>query len=771
MKYVTFFDEKIFENDVAQLGGKGAGLKQMTLLGLPVPPGFTILVSAWKEFDETGKISIRIKREIIDAVRKLEKNIGSEFAIGNAPFFVAVRSGAKFSMPGMMDTVLNVGINCRNKGDAINKLLNSITSVFKSWNNPSAVSYRQQYGISDDLGTAVTVQMMVFGNRPNSGAGVVFTRDTNNGENILIGDFGQEMQGEEIVAGKEKLQTLNMELFKATFPKQYAELYEYCEILEKKYKDVQDIEFVIENGKLWLLQTRNAKRTSLANVKISHDLWKGKIISKEECLARITEHDVEILTRPRFNPEQEKKAMKKNLIGKGIMACPGNMTGRLVVDVNKITSEMEKGQKVILLSEYLDPNDISLISKASGIITMKGTPSSHIALILRSVGIPSIVGCSRLSNITEGMDISINADLGNVYVGRMELIETPILKEELKALIDEKLTDTGKGSWVDALYEDKKAPDFRKLINDTSDFAKHIEKKWQSPKAHVIELLNHVFKEGIFFYNSELFRSTDLIGIRKAAKKLFDKKYVTFLRTCYNPHPLYSTPYSAEIASEEGLEKFLTNENFPGKYGGYPLWLKDKRLEAIEVVCEPAGKLDLKLYPEHFACTVLCQRGKVSTLEINLSLGHPHLREFENITKRELITISIALNELSQYKWGDISYHIGSKFIDQEKAKKIQYNNSKFSLKELIERDALPDLDYRLIIKNDVLQLIDSVLAKIKEMWQPPYYLPYKMACMDSVADLSILEAQGRFKNGKLIWFKVYGAKGTEERAYLKNIK
>jgi pyruvate,orthophosphate dikinase len=520
-KYVYLFDEGNGEmKDL--LGGKGAGLAEMTKLGLPVPPGFTITTEVCNEYDVTKKeLPAGVEEQIKDALQSLEKKVGKTFGGSKNPLLLSVRSGAKVSMPGMMDTILNLGLNdqtvqvlaeatgnerfaldCYRRfiqmygeivlnvefnrfEDALEKnkrryrveydhelqaehlkkvldeykeiiksstgsefpqepmeqLNKAVMAVFESWNNPRARVYRKVNKIPDDLGTAVNVQAMVFGNTgENSGTGVAFTRDPATGENVIFGEYLINAQGEDVVAGIRTPQPISK--LQEEMPEAFEQFKNTCSLLEKHYRDLQDIEFTIEQGKLYLLQTRSGKRTAAASVKIAVDMVKEDLISKEEALLRV-------------NPEQLNQVLHKRLdtkiqfyvLAKGLPASPGAASGYVVFDANEAERCGQNGDKVILVRMETTPDDIHGLIMAQGVLTSRGGMTSHAAVVARGMGKPCVCGCEALNidykakkmtvgelEIKEGDLITIDGSTGQVILGDIPLI-APEMGEELRLLL------------------------------------------------------------------------------------------------------------------------------------------------------------------------------------------------------------------------------------------------------------------------------------------------------------------------------------------------
>lgn len=489
------------------LGGKGANLAEMTNIGLPVPPGFTITTETCNEYTKLGKLPDGLWEDVLAALADVEKDMGKKLGDSKNPLLVSVRSGAKFSMPGMMDTVLNLGLNEESlkgiiaasknerfaydayrrflmmfsdivlsgdypklkkenfevifdelkekKGakfdtevdanglkelvekykvyfkkitgndfpqDPMEQLRLAIIAVFKSWNNDRAIIYRNREKISHDLGTAVNVQCMVFGNMGDDcGTGVAFTRNAATGENKLFGEFLKNAQGEDVVAGvrtPEEIDQLANE-----FPAIFDQFVKIAHTLEDHYKDMQDIEFTIEKGRLFILQCRNGKRTGVAAVKIAIDMVNEGRIDKEEALMRVPPVALEQLLHPRI---KSSKGVKE--IAKGLNAGPGGASGQVALDTPTAVAMAKEGKKVILVRKETNPDDLGGMLAAKGVLTSLGGRTSHAALIARQYGIPTVCGCGAVKiddekrqftvnglTIKEGDVISIDGTLGLVY--------------------------------------------------------------------------------------------------------------------------------------------------------------------------------------------------------------------------------------------------------------------------------------------------------------------------------------------------------------------
>ena len=490
------------------LGGKGANLAEMTKIGLPVPQGFTISTEACTQYYEDGRrINDGIQKEILEYIDKMEKITGKKFGDKENPLLVSVRSGARASMPGMMDTILNLGLNeevvevlatksgnprwaydCyrrfiqmfsdvvmevgkkyfekliddmkEKKGvtqdveltaDDLKKLANqfkaeykkqigkdfptdpkeqlfeAVKAVFRSWDNPRANIYRMDHDIPYSWGTAVNVQMMAFGNMgDNCGTGVAFTRNPATGEKGLMGEFLTNAQGEDVVAGVRT--PMPIEQMKKVFPAVYEQFQEVCKILENHYRDMQDMEFTVENEKLYMLQTRNGKRTAAAAIKIACDLIDEGMITEQQALMQIDAKSLDMLLHPQFDPKALKEADKKNVVGKGIAASPGAAAGQIVFTAEDAVIQGKKGKKVVLVRLETSPEDIEGMKYAQGILTVRGGQTSHAAVVARGMGTCCVSGCGDIKMdeenkkftlagkvFKEGDGISLDGSTGNIY--------------------------------------------------------------------------------------------------------------------------------------------------------------------------------------------------------------------------------------------------------------------------------------------------------------------------------------------------------------------
>ncbi|WP_207205220.1 pyruvate, phosphate dikinase [Methanolobus psychrotolerans] len=531
-KFVYFFGNEETEGKNSMkdlLGGKGANLAEMSNLGIPVPPGFTITTEVCLLYLEKGFYPTEVIDQINSSISKLEKVTGKKFGDNDNPLLLSVRSGARVSMPGMMDTVLNLGLNddtvaglakktgnerfaydsyrrfltmfgdvvlniehhkfesalsAKKNGlhvtldtdlnaDALKELVDTfksiirdaigtdfpqdprkqlqmaIDAVFNSWNNQRAITYRRLNGIPGEWGTAVNVQSMVYGNMGDtSGTGVAFTRDPATGDHRFFGEYLMNAQGEDVVAGIRTPKTI--ETLEKTMPEAYAKLEEIYKKLEKHFKDMQDIEFTIEEGNLYMLQTRAGKRTAAAALKIAVDMVNEGLIDKRTALMRVAPEQIDRLLHPTIDPQAEYE-----VLATGLPASPGAAVGKVVFTAEHAEEMAKNNKKVILVRTETSPEDIGGMDAAQGILTVRGGMTSHAAVVARGMGKPCVAGCGAVSidmasstftvydvTVKEGDYVTIDGTTGNLIIGKVDLI-TPGVSGELEILL----------SWADEVRE------------------------------------------------------------------------------------------------------------------------------------------------------------------------------------------------------------------------------------------------------------------------------------------------------------------------------
>ena len=497
-RYIYAFDEAS-EGGRELLGGKGIGLAEMTQLGVPVPAGFTITTDACRAYMRDGGFPAGLDEEIEDQIARLEEKAAKRFGDPDDPLLVSVRSGAAVSMPGMMDSILNVGLNdvsvgglARSTGnegfardcyrrliqmfgetvdgvahdrfspddtveharevyvaeaardfpqDAREQLRRAIVAVFESWNSPRAQVYRRTYEIPDDMGTAVSVVQMVFGNKGDTSAtGVCFTRNPSTGEQGVYGEYLVNAQGEDVVAGVRTPQPV--EEMAKRLPDAYEQLLETMTRLEHHYRDMQDIEFTVEEGHLYLLQTRSAKRTAAAALKTAVDMTAEGLISRDEAISRIDPAQLDQLLHPMLDPKA-----KFEVAARGLNASPGAASGKIVLDADTAVERGKGGESVILVRWETTPDDIHGLIQSKGVLTAHGGMTSHAAVVARGMGKPCVAGCEGLEidvatkevtlgghTLHEGDVITIDGGTGRVIIGEVRLVP-PAINEDFETVL------------------------------------------------------------------------------------------------------------------------------------------------------------------------------------------------------------------------------------------------------------------------------------------------------------------------------------------------
>lgn len=729
-KWVYLFKEgSASQKDL--LGGKGANLCEMTNIGLPVPPGLTVTTEACTEFYVQGeKLSDEIINQIKSALKTLEEQTGKKFGDVANPLLVSVRSGAKFSMPGMMDTILNLGLNDNTVeglaektgnlrfaydsyrrfiqmfGDVVlgihkykfdnildgtkekngykydteltaedlkyiaaefkkvyteetntdfpqdpeKQLLMAVEAVFRSWNNPRAITYRNLYDIPHNIGTAVNVQSMVFGNMGDtSGTGVAFTRNPSTGEKRVFGEFLINAQGEDVVAG---IRTpLTIDKLNEVMPDIYKQFIEAAHTLEQHYRDMQDIEFTIEQGKLYFLQTRSGKRTADAALRAAVEMVDEELITKKDAVMRVDPKSLDQLLHPKFDPEDLKKSTP---IAKGLPASPGAATGKIFFNADDAVAAANKGEAAILVRKETSPEDIEGMNKAKGILTSRGGMTSHAAVVARGMGKCCVAGCESVhvdeakkvmtvkgEVYQEGDYISLDGSTGSVYKGKIKTVEANLSgnfgklmewADEFRKLGIRTNADTPKDSETAVkfgaegiglcrtehmFFEESRIFSVRKMI--ISDTVEQREKAL----AEILPMQKNDFK-GIF----------KVMGIRPVTIRLLDPPLHEFIPTEEEDIEALAkdmdVPVSKLKETIHGLQEF---NPMLGHRGcrlaiSYPEIAKMQTRAIIEAAIEVSGEENITIVPEIMVPLV----GKKEELEILRKL----IIEVAEKTKKEM---------------------------------------------------------------------------------------------------------------------------------------
>jgi len=764
-KHVYAFGRKTDGNATMRelLGGKGANLAEMASIGLPVPPGFTISTEVCTYFyDHERQYPKSLNKEVRDAIKQIESQLGKRFGARNNPLLVSVRSGARDSMPGMMDTILNLGLNdetveglaevsgnprfawdCyrrfiqmygdvvmgvqarseeedepfhqvlerlkdsvgvqndseltvddlrelvkrykalisrRTKStfpqDVMEQLWGAVGAVFGSWKNERAILYRQQYGIPAEWGTAVNIQAMVFGNAGDTSAtGVAFTRDPANGEKVFYGEYLINAQGEDVVAGVRTPHPIAH--MKKSMPKSFKDLEKVRSKLEGHFKDMQDFEFTIENGRLFILQTRNGKRTGLAAVRIAVEMQGERLMSQETALLKIPAESIDSLLVPVFDPKALKAA---TVIAKGLPAGPGAATGRIAFTAAAAEAETRKGNKVVLCRTETSPDDLKGMLHSQGILTSRGGVSSHAALVARQLGKVCVCGAGDINInyekrtltagkvvLKEGDYISIDGSTGAIYKGMIESADS-----EVKRVLEGSLKP--KSSYTYELFQTvmRWADKHRSLKIRTNADTPSMAKQAVAFGAEGIGLCRteHMFFDGDRIdYMRQMILAVDEVQRRSALKKLlpFQRKDFVGLFKAMDGRPvtirLLDPPLHEFLPHDDVVRRQLAEKL------GVPFDFVIERIKALHEENPMLGCRGCRLgilYPEItemqtraiFEAAALVLKGK-RKVKVNPEIMIP-LVGFREELADQLRTVHRVANEVMKAKKVKIKYIVGT---------------------------------------------------------------------------------------------------------------
>ncbi|MBU0975834.1 MAG: PEP/pyruvate-binding domain-containing protein [Patescibacteria group bacterium] len=821
--YTFSLSDKTSKLDPFLLGNKGRNLCDLKRMNIQVPQGFVITTDSWREFTLTDKITAQISKSISNSLTLLEDETDKKFGDRKKPLIISTRSSSRYSMPGILDTILNIGINDENVkdladlvgeytaydsyrrliqmfgtsisdvaphkfGEVLEKkkktgnkralsiaeikeviqdfkaILRKVTgmdfpqnpgiqleiaikSIFQSWNKHGAVTYRRYNAIPNDIGTAVIIQQMVFGNASRSGSGVYFTRDPNTGSSEPLVEYLDKIQGEDIVGGLHDAEKSS----EIPSGKLSSELSEIGSKLERHYQKPQDIEFTIEKGQLWILQTRELRMTGQAALSVAADMLDEEILTENEAVRLIKDSHVKQITQSQIFPIPDLEPFLE-----GIPASPGASSGNLT-----LSTEAEKLKNGIFIANHIDPNDLETIYKSNGIITTLGGAASHMAIIMRAAGKPGIVGASDISIdmkkrkitnregkvVKEGAPITLDGSLGMAFNGNLQITKTPNLNPRAKKLLAFRKKILGNSPWAVAAY---KAP---KLYR-RSMFLKKIQNiikasKWKSPKSKTMEVLNILFDENTIIRNY-LVSPDNTKEMRRLLERSISRGYDPSPRTTHYPEKLFSSPWASGPHKISEIDDFIYGD-FPGKYKGFKEWKKDKNLEAVVICEEFPGKVDERNKREHFVFTVSTHLSSPPKVLVSINRYVFHLRSFERAKKGDIILIEASINQ-------DSADYLGAIYVIS-KGEKYEYTDFVNNI-ELQKAD--PDL----------ITIVRQIKRKVfNEWWKPPIALPHMLSALDDAMGLSALEGQGRITNGKIVWCKIYGAKGYEEKEKVRNFR
>jgi phosphohistidine swiveling domain-containing protein len=677
--------------------------------------------------------------------------------------------------------------------DPYQQLRLAIEGVFNSWEKEGARSYRKFSGIPDSAGTAVVIQRMVFGNMMNSGTGVLFTRNPRTGSSKPYIEFLACAQGEDVVGGLRSPVKVN-KLAKIIGDQLYEKLIKYGRKLEKHYQQPQDIEFTIEDGKLWILQTRGLKLGSNAAFKVTSDMIDEGIITENEAVRLIRHEHISQVTSNTIRSSENQKA----LFAEGIPASVGAAKGHIALSPQQARENSKKGLDTILVTNHIDPNDVDTLLKNNGVVTALGGAASHMAIIMRAANVPGIVGASDIKidfknkivvneagdELAEGDMITINGSSGKIFKGEFEIEKARPLNEAESRILDIKEDILGESPWSSACYKVSRRFQRRsqlKLIRKTLDTS-----RWKSRKSQIIELISKTLPPQATM-QPILFDPGNTSAIREEMEKVLDEGFLNAPRSTHYPEKLSKTPWAFGPNNKEDIDEFLFGD-YGGKYGGLRKWKEDKTLEAVVVSREPQEKHP-DFAKEHFVFTVSFLEANPPKVIISINMNTLHLRSFERADKNQVVMLEGVVNQDSPNYLGKNNLKVSAGHILDEAAKQIIDGSEDFGLlresikdsnattstvaqflAEQITKGRIQPLFYKKLIKPDVIAVIQAVKEKVfKDWWNPPIALPHLMSALDDELGLNVLEGQGRLKNSEVTWIKVYGTKGGEEKIRVEN--
>jgi phosphohistidine swiveling domain-containing protein len=725
----------------------------------------------------------------------------------------------------LVDTMRNLlqdklgGVIAAQIENADDQLALAIRMVWESWNRSSLHAYRRSLGVGVDLGTAVVVQMMVLGNKgPSSGSGVVFSRDLMTGKS-LAGSFKFRSQGEEIVSGESSGQDSLNALAQGN-KKLFSALKRNVELLEGEFKNPLDIEFTIEDGKLWFLQARAAPLSDRAMIEFVVSVVEGQLgwsLSQREAVERIRPSLMERLYLPTFSRRAIQDATKRGLLlTKGVPASPGVAVGRIVVNRETANRYAREKKPFIWVRDALDPKEHQVMRLAAGVISIRSSVGSHGAIMANVLKRPCLVGCERIEEVNEegryviidgqrfqedeGTEISVDAMRGDVFVGVLPTEASgpfPALKvfEKWWDTYDGTQDNTGLITRDDGRphspWGNGTRPDTFHLVDEFRQQARdYLQRKgWNTEKAQVVEVMQLVpeemrIKQVVVDATDRELLSQILRDVIKTKRPDGTPLYWNGPRTALGPGAEGVSPWQMGMKTEEQIDAFLTQRNFQGvaraKSGGYPRWIAPDPTDPwksppaqIIVMYDPAEKGVEEFEAEHFVCNVSC-RSNPDEVSVDINLGTAQLRSFENIKPEKLVRLSMELNPAIQDYRGRRRLIFGRGYWNIEMVahlpefKALSLEQLKVEIEERMTNGDLSDATLEALVGARNLKIARYVEGQVFGEWWTKYQLPYRMRALDEVFSLQVLEIQGRADtSGDIIWFLVYDAKGRDEKKTL----
>lgn len=857
MKIYNFDTQEDVTSDI--IGGKALSLVQMTRMGLNVPFGFAISSDLWKLYQQNNGLTEDIKQNILMSLNEIEKRTGQTFGDATNPLIVSARSGAKFSMPGMMETILDIGITPENLPALISKLgkqaalssyqqflrmfghsvleidhkhfseielqlvgsdseenllqkkvelftkvindhhgvsLNNpheilflcIQAVLDSFSSQGAIEYRNMAGIPHDIGTAVIVQRMVFGNlSEKSGSAVVFSRNFETGAKELTGHYLPCSQGENVVRGYSK------PFLVSDLPTDFQnQLFGYIAKIEKELKAVVDVEVTWEDindpTRVYILQSRVAKVPPVSYFAIQEKLVEENIKTIDEVVAEIDSNTI-------YNAFVEKLELTDDikLLTNGSPLNTGVGTGVAVFGVSQAKSKLKNGESVILVCDHFDPNDLELLTdsnKLKALITTEGGPSSHMGLVLNVLNIPGVMGINSVEKIVAGEQITVDSFSGNVYSGHGKIIKSQL--NNFAVTVKEKWESVFgvQNSWSDFINEENKDTVYQQFHQNLA-----LSKTYTSKKAGQTMFISSCFGDNISI-PADIIPSDNIDQILESIAKAKSKNKGVWLRSAYTPDLLQAPYTSADItdADQNELAEWFKNpatSDIYSKFGNYSAWKEIQnegqsyKLVYALVLSDEKGKLDKELASEHFVCSLRCERGRPTKIVIDIFDGSPHTRVLGQKLPSEIMSIVILANKSIPTRIGQVYFRFGKNLFSDLKASmgdsKLNKKLTNIGTSDLSEDDFI--IGFNKLLENGQLTtdeisahidarklgIIKYVSDTIISNWWKNYDLPTRMWALNKITGASVLEVQGRFSDNKN-WMLIYGTKGEEENLIANKI-
>ncbi|AVH59061.1 MULTISPECIES: PEP/pyruvate-binding domain-containing protein [Streptomyces] len=797
------------------LGGKGTGLAKLARLGLPIPPAFILTTAAYHRWFEAGfRVDDDLRDMVAEQLEQLRPQVGALGLSVSDSFLVSVRSSPVVSMPGMLNSVLNVGVTHdwldaqpesfrheilsefirtyllasgvnRDRGSSASlrvaskytpvgaSLLDQVTAcidaVFLSNMHRKIAEFTAQRLLDDQIPIACIVQVMVYGNRSEgSASGVLWSRNIQSGEGPCAGTYLVKAQGPEVVGSAHVREPRSLIRMKADWPDVYEDLCRISDTLEAEFPHVQEVEFTVDERRVWLLQARDVSLSPLASIrlacsKVDAGMWtpaQAVLHTRADALPRLANRVA--AASPDSSPD---------LLARGIPASAGIATGPLVVKPDEAGDPLLP-DNAILLAESLTPqDDFGLMKSCAGFVTIRGGPGTHTASLLRKLGKPYVVSLDRetllprpgtpvrfgASTVNAGDIVTVLGSRGELFRGEIQESEDAGARELVERFAQWMTSHGSMSSWQVFNYPCQQAE--QNIRNTVESVVQRCT--WKSEKAIVNELLSLVPAQ--WRIRQEVFPAGDRDAIRSAMLSGIEEGFWIGPKVCRTADPhLGNGPWQTGIKTAEEVDSFLQDPAYAGRspHGGYRTWVSDTAVTELVVVFDPPGKGEPELNAEHFVCTLSCA-GPPAQLQIVLMLGTSRLRSLESASPHEVILVTVESDYQHPHYLGPVRPFVGRDYWSGPRPGRfaeVAMSRGELSFNRL---HGLVD-ERSLVIAEQVTRLI------VQEFWKPPFDLPHYMVALDDEFGLEILEFQGRADSrGRLAFFKLFDAKGHEEQLFI----